>query len=201
MKNWKQYERRMCRKICKIFQEPYVPFKRNQQHKEAGSCRTPRGHPGGDLLKSKRLKKLFPYTVEFKTKKDFSDELFSEWILQSISETPEDEDFVLVIHKHNSREDAAVLDKRIFWKLKASLKLPIDPSCYQYQEEKFSTKAFWTVFEEAKKKSEGDFMIEFDSDQLFSRMPEMSFSIIDFTLFLCLAYDSAPPFIVLSGGG
>lgn len=184
----------MCKKICTRFNEPYVPFQKDQEHREVGSCRTPRGHPGGDLLKSTMLKAVFPYTIEFKTKKILSATLFSKWIQQSIRETPENEDFVLVLHKHNSLENAVIMDTKTFIELARSLASYSDHfylTHYDYKAKKFSTKAFWETYLKAKEDSKEDFIISFKSRQLDSQLPEMTLSITDFDYFLKMAFAKA----------
>ena len=189
MKNWKDFEREICKRICTRFNEPYVPFQSTKQHRKTGSCRTYPGHPGGDLLKSQRLKRLFPFTIELKTVKTFSTQEFINWILQAINETPEDEDFALVLHKHNSRANAAIIKEEIYYELSAFS--DEGENHYMYSKKRFSTKAFWDSFTTAKAQSKENFIISFKLNQLNSKIPDIILSILDFDFFLYIAYARA----------
>ena len=189
MKRWKDFEREICKMICIRFNEPYVPFQVTKKHRKIGSCRTYPGHPGGDFLKSKRLKKLFPFTIELKTVNIFSTNNFIAWLLQAINETPEDEDFALVLHKHNSKMNAAVIREEIYYELSAYSDEEEDH--YIYSKKRFSTKAFWGTFVTAKAQSKKNFVISFKLSQIDSRIPDITLSILDFDFFLYIAYARA----------
>ena len=185
MKKWKKFERECCKRVCEIFDEPYIAFQRNQQHREIGSCRTPQRHPGSDLLKSERLKALFPFSMEIKTEKQFHTSKFIDWILQSINQTPTDEHPLLVIHKHNSRISVSILETEIFLEYIEDISAQAEFEFFKYYGKKFSTKVFWNAIQEAEENSfKKNYAIHFYTDRIIQQIPPISLTIINFDIFL-----------------